>query len=419
MRSRNLLVGLASLSAVASVLLLQTTVSSESLPASPQSRDPGVRAGPGAGAPIENLSVSELTLFTAGKLDFEEVETPAEGLGPRMNLDSCGGCHSQPAIGGTSPAGESAGRIRQQNGATECPVVHHAERAGARSAIRAKSRRHRRTAASTRFHHHRPTRRAGLHARAAGFRGELARRNVIFRIPTPIFGAGLIEQIPDSAILANQASTRRPKSALGIRGRPNIVVAGNHHRADEQQRQRRHDRPLRMEGAEQIAAAVLGRGLQRRNGNHQRALSDRARRERGTASLPHVPNNVTNTDGDDAGRGMSAIEKFAFFMRFLAPPRLRPIRREARTSIATGKTCSATSGARSATRRRSRPAIRAVAALRNQPVNLFSDLWFTTWASAGRRRQPGTGGPERVPDRAAVGARPADFLPARRAHLGT
>ena len=27
-----------------------------------------------------------------------------EGLGPRFNLDSCGGCHAAPAIGGTSPA---------------------------------------------------------------------------------------------------------------------------------------------------------------------------------------------------------------------------------------------------------------------------------------------------------------------------
>ncbi|HYK12883.1 MAG TPA: hypothetical protein VEW70_02745 [Burkholderiales bacterium] len=118
MRSRNLLVGLASLSAVASVLLLQTTVSSESLLASPQSRDPGVRAGPGAGAPIENLSASELALFTAGKLDFEEVETPAEGLGPRMNLDSCSGCHSQPATGGTSPAVNPQVAFAKSNGAT-------------------------------------------------------------------------------------------------------------------------------------------------------------------------------------------------------------------------------------------------------------------------------------------------------------
>src|SRR5256885_5432904 len=33
------------------------------------------------------------------------------------------------------------------------------------------------------------------------FEQELANRNVIFRIPTPTYGAGLIEEIPDSAIV--------------------------------------------------------------------------------------------------------------------------------------------------------------------------------------------------------------------------
>ena len=28
----------------------------------------------------------------------------ADGLGPRMNLDGCAGCHAQPATGGTSPS---------------------------------------------------------------------------------------------------------------------------------------------------------------------------------------------------------------------------------------------------------------------------------------------------------------------------
>src|SRR5438874_381562 len=35
---------------------------------------------------------------------FNEVEGIADGLGPRLNLDSCGGCHSHPGVGGSSPA---------------------------------------------------------------------------------------------------------------------------------------------------------------------------------------------------------------------------------------------------------------------------------------------------------------------------
>ena len=73
--------------------------------ADPLARDPGVRQGtPGAGAPLNLLTVRELEYFKASKEDFEEEEEVKDGLGPTMNLDSCGGCHSQPSMGGTSPA---------------------------------------------------------------------------------------------------------------------------------------------------------------------------------------------------------------------------------------------------------------------------------------------------------------------------
>jgi len=43
-----------------------------------------------------------------------------------------------------------------------------------------------------------------------------------FRIPTPVFGAGLIEAIPDSTIRQNQRADEGPKRGLGISGYPNI-----------------------------------------------------------------------------------------------------------------------------------------------------------------------------------------------------
>jgi hypothetical protein len=67
-------------------------------------RDPGVRGGSaGAGGPIAGLTASQRAFFDVGKDEFEEVEGVEDGLGPRMNLDSCAGCHAQPATGGTSP----------------------------------------------------------------------------------------------------------------------------------------------------------------------------------------------------------------------------------------------------------------------------------------------------------------------------
>src|SRR5262245_6146318 len=70
-------------------------------------RDPGVRdtvpGAPSAGAPLPDLTASQLAFFNSGLADFNSAEEVDEGLGPRMNLDGCGGCHIQPAVGGTSP----------------------------------------------------------------------------------------------------------------------------------------------------------------------------------------------------------------------------------------------------------------------------------------------------------------------------
>ena len=57
-----------------------------------------------AGGALAGLTAGQTEYFNAGKEDFEESETVEDGLGPTMNLDSCGGCHSQPAVGGSSPA---------------------------------------------------------------------------------------------------------------------------------------------------------------------------------------------------------------------------------------------------------------------------------------------------------------------------
>jgi hypothetical protein len=73
--------------------------------------------------------------------------------------------------------------------------------------------------------------------------------NIMFRIPTPVFGAGLIL---DGSTLNNLAGVANGKAALGIGGR-----------------QRRHGHTLRVEGTEQVAPDLRGRGLQRRAGHLQ------------------------------------------------------------------------------------------------------------------------------------------------------
>jgi CxxC motif-containing protein (DUF1111 family) len=45
--------------------------------------------------------------------------------------------------------------------------------------------------------------------------------NLSFRIPTPVFGVGLIESISDQGILDNLAANAADKQAFRITGRPN------------------------------------------------------------------------------------------------------------------------------------------------------------------------------------------------------
>src|SRR5258708_11129390 len=94
--------------AVAVLFSLQVEMASSQLAApstSFKAQDPGVRGGaPGAGGPIAGLSGTESAFFTRSRDTFQEVDGVAQGLGPRMNLDQCSGCHLQPAVGGTSPS---------------------------------------------------------------------------------------------------------------------------------------------------------------------------------------------------------------------------------------------------------------------------------------------------------------------------
>src|SRR5439155_18917496 len=50
------------------------------------------------------------------------------------------------------------------------------------------------------------------------FDTELGNKNVIFRIPTPTFGTGLLEAVPDDALVANLAANADAKATLGIGG---------------------------------------------------------------------------------------------------------------------------------------------------------------------------------------------------------
>jgi CxxC motif-containing protein (DUF1111 family) len=339
-------------------------------------RDPGPRGGAaGAGAPIAGLTRAELALFNAGKDDFEEEEEVADGLGPTMNLGSCAGCHLQPAVGGTSPAVNPQVEFAKAEGATNAVPSFITPKGPVREARFVKN------ADGT------PD--GGVHdlftiagrADAPGcalaqpdFESELARRNVIFRIPTPVFGAGLIEQIPDQAILANQAEDAPRKKDLRIRGRPNIVLAG--HAISGQANNNGNDGTVARFGwkAQNKSLLMFSGEAYNVEMGITNELFQTERDETPACQFAAVPNDITKTDAKTLVEGIGAIEKFAFFARFLAPPAPSRDAPGGAESIARGRKLFANIGCALCHTPRLNTGNSAVAALRNQPVNLFSDL---------------------------------------------
>jgi CxxC motif-containing protein (DUF1111 family) len=203
-----------------------------------ESLDPGPRAGFGVtgnptfpnnpGNPVQGLSSQQLLFFQNGLSQFNELEGVAlpspgnGGLGPAFNSDSCGSCHSQPATGGTSPNTNAFPNVGQNPQFTVGQLISvnntipfFVTADGPVREARFKSD-------------------GGVHDlfTIAGssdapsctmaqpdFAAEAANGNLSFRIPTPVFGAGLIENIPENAILTNLANSASRQ--LGIAGVPN------------------------------------------------------------------------------------------------------------------------------------------------------------------------------------------------------
>src|SRR6266446_3656966 len=146
-----------------------------------QSIDPGPRGGsPGAGGALPGLSQNEQAFFTAAADVFAEVETVPQGLGPRFNLDSCGGCHAFPALGGSSPATNPQATV--PNNTIPSFITATGPIREVRFVITGRSDA------------------PGCNIQQPNFAAAVAANNAIFRIPTPTFGLGYVEAIPDSGL---------------------------------------------------------------------------------------------------------------------------------------------------------------------------------------------------------------------------
>jgi len=198
--------------------------------------DPGPRPGPAAaGSFFPSLNANEQSFFNQAQLRFQEIDSvsgtiPGEngvGLGPTFNGNSCAQCHAQPTVGGSSPG------LNSPQNSIPNPQVALAALDSATNTVPGFI-----TAAG-------PVREArfiknpngtldgGVHdlytiqgrSDAVGcvlgqpdFVTAANNNNLIFRIPTPLFGLGLVEATPDLILQQNLAATQSARAALHIGG---------------------------------------------------------------------------------------------------------------------------------------------------------------------------------------------------------
>src|SRR5689334_13734297 len=338
--------------------------------------DPGVRGGAAAaGNPLPGLSTNQLAFFNAGKADFASAENVADGLGPRMNLDSCGGCHMAPAPGGSSPSVNPQVAFATRDGGTDLLPSFITANGPVREARFVKN------ADGTPdggvhaiFTLTNRTGATGCSLRQPDFDAQLANNNVIFRIPTPTFGAGLMEMIPDAQIVANQVANTTQKRNLGIRGRPNFAVNGR--TISGQTNNNGNDGTIARfgwKGQNKSLLLFAGEAYNVEMGITNE-LFQTERDETSPCQFKAHPNSVTDTDATTPAAAMSSIEKFAFFMRLLDAPTPSLDTPGGSTSIANGRRLFVNTGCALCHTPRFTTSNSSIAALANRNVDLFSDL---------------------------------------------
>jgi CxxC motif-containing protein (DUF1111 family) len=355
--------------------------------------DPGIRGGAaGAGGPLASVAANNpagsLAFFNDALDTFAEVDSVSgtvageagAGLGPRFNSNSCAACHAAPAVGGTSPATN--------------PQVAQATLDGARNTVPSFI-----TATG-------PVREARFpfFFDAAGnpnvnnpnggvedlytitgrvdagacsivqpsFAQAVATGNVIFRIPTPTFGLGLIENIDDSTLLNNAAANAGTFGTSGTfnhngndgtisrfgwkaQNKSLVIFAGEAYNVEQgvSNEAFTQERPLPGEDGND---GTGGTGLP------------------ANCRINATPEDTTHFNATNLGTSSDVI-KFAIFMRLSAAPVPSTTVPGGSTSISAGRTiftqigCAACHTASLAT-----SASNVTPSLGNATANLFSDL---------------------------------------------
>jgi len=224
------------------------------------------------GGVLPGLTAAQLAAFADGGAAFAEEDDAASGLGPIFNDVGCARCHTDPEMGGGSstrfvtrfgratngtydPLAELGGSLLQENA-----IDPHAKEAVPPQA-----------------------------------------NVVIHRRTTPLFGLGLIEAIPDGAIIMNALKAKSP----GVGGRAAFItdVASGETRIGRFGWKAQQATILAFAGDAYMNEIGITNPP---NGN--------------TALLAQYDTVADPEDTVDPATGRGDIDAFADFMRFLAPP---------------------------------------------------------------------------------------------------
>jgi CxxC motif-containing protein (DUF1111 family) len=357
--------------------------------------DPGVQsASRGTGATIINQAQDPngfYPFFEDGLTRFQEVETVSKsanvGLGPRFNANQCSSCHAQPAIGGTGAANnpqfafagsavapkDSTPYFITANGPTRearfpfffnanGTVNYNAPNGGVEDLFTVSGR----------------TDAGSCSLSQPSFSAAGQANNIIFRIPTPVFGAGLIENLDDSTLLKNQ----------GANGNNNFGIAGtfNHNGNDGTISRfgwKAQNKSLHIFTGE---AYNVEMGVSNELFPQDRPLPGEDQQLTGlpanclNLSGSGYPEDTSNPTQTSNAAVLDDVSAFANFMRFLAPPPPGGVvlngQQVSASTIAAGGALFSSIGC--ATCHNSTPGTTQVSnfvpALSNAQVNAFSDI---------------------------------------------
>jgi CxxC motif-containing protein (DUF1111 family) len=347
--------------------------------------DPGVRGGAAAaGGPLASVAANNpagsLAFFNDALDAFEEVDTIADGgLGPRFNENSCAVCHAQPAVGGSSPAvnpqftvissgvASSATNTRPafilQNGPVrEARFPFFFNAAGGADVNNPNG------GVEDIFTISGLAGAGACNLNQPSFAQAAAVNNLIFRIPTPTFGAGLIENIDDSTLLANQAANAGSFGTSGVfqhNGNDGTIARFGW---------KAQNKSLMIFSGE---AYNVEQGVSNEAFPQERPLPGEDQLDGGLPANCRVnptPEDHTHFDADNLGTSGDVV-KFSLFMRLLAAPTPSTTTPGGAASITAGRTVFNSIGCAAChTASLTTTASSFTPGLSNVTANLFSDL---------------------------------------------